>query len=280
MKARLVLVLIAAAAAVAAGAVAHLTGVATAATPTLMVTSTLDGKSVLPHRIHWLGFPSIPPAKVAKVEFLIDGKLGWTEHKAPYVFAADDAGRNRGYLVTSWLAAGMHRFTVRVTANDGTIGTHTVTARVVAPPPPPSALAGTWHRTLDTTAAPRGGSAANPTNTVVPTGSYTLTFERRWARDKFPGSWVLPQSNRNGNGLVFLNDYTADATRVHLAGEVIFHPYSDDLAEGGSWCHNSGPPADYKWSVAGDTLTLAPVTGKDACGIRGFIWAGEWTRAG
>ncbi len=79
-------------------------------------------------------------------------------------------------------------------------------------------------------------------------------------------------------GLVFLDDCTADATRIHVVGEVIFHPYSDNLAERGSWCYNSGPPADYNWSVAGDTLTLAPASGKDACGIRGFIWTGQWTQ--
>jgi hypothetical protein len=151
--------------------------------------------------------------------------------------------------------------------------------RVAAAAAPPHALAGTWRRTIDTTNAPKPGSAANPTGTVVPNGSYTLTFERRWARDKFPGSWQLPQSNRTGTGLVFLDDYTADATRIHLVGEVIFHPYSDNLAEGGSWCHNSGPPADYKWSVTADTLTLVPVSGKDACGIRGFIWTGQWRRS-
>ena len=40
------------------------------------------------------------------------------------------------------------------------------------------------------------------------------------------------------------------------------------------------PVADYSWSVSGDTLTLAPIGGGDPCGIRGFIWTGQWTRAG
>ena len=33
-------------------------------------------------------------------------------------------------------------------------------------------------------------------------------------------------------------------------------------------------------SVSGDTLTLAPVGGHDACGIRGLVWGGTWTRVG
>ena len=37
---------------------------------------------------------------------------------------------------------------------------------------------------------------------------------------------------------------------------------------------------DYTWSVSGNTLTLMPVGGKDPCPLRGFIWTGDWTRAG
>jgi hypothetical protein len=113
---------------VAAASLCSLAPAAAAPQP-LKVTSTLDDRTVLPHRIYWLGYPSLPAAKVAKVDFLIDGKLSWTEHHAPYVYGADDNGRNRGYLVTSWLAAGMHRFTVRITATDGTTATDTVAAR-------------------------------------------------------------------------------------------------------------------------------------------------------
>ncbi len=81
-----------------------------------------------------------------------------------------------------------------------------------------------------------------------------------------------------GNGFVFLSDYAATSSRIHVVGEVIFHPFDDAKAEGGFWCYADGPAADYTWSIAGDTLTLAPDGGKDACGIRGFIWTGEWTR--
>jgi hypothetical protein len=244
------------------------------------VTSTLDGKAVLPHRIRWLGFPSLVPAKVAKVEFVIDGKMHWTEHTAPYVYAGDDSGRNEGYLVTSWLSPGDHHFAVRVTATDGTVETDTVTARVLPAPAPPAALAGKWERTIDVSGAPKPGSAGNPTDTVTPSGRYTMTFDKQWIRDQFPGKWVYPQSNNTGDGLYNFDDYAASATRIHVVGEVIFHPVSEKLPEGGSWCYPSGPPADYDWSISGNTLTLAPVGGRDACGIRGFIWTGTWTRVG
>src|SRR5438045_4486884 len=127
-----------------------LVGAIDAATSTpIKVSSTLDGKTVLPHRIHWLGYPSFAQSKVAKVEFLIDGRLAWVEHSAPYVYGSDDNGRREGYLVTSWLSPGKHRFAVRVTGKDGTTGNDTVVARVLPAPAPPAALSGTWQRTID-----------------------------------------------------------------------------------------------------------------------------------
>jgi hypothetical protein len=50
--------------------------------------------------------------------------------------------------------------------------------------------------------------------------------------------------------------------------------------EGGWWCYAGGPVGTYDWSVSGGTLTLTPAGGADPCGVRGFIWAGQWTRVG
>ncbi len=72
----------------------------TAARPTpqaFAVKSSLDGKRTLPHRIHWLGFPSLPRTKIAEVAFIIDGgKPRWIEHNPPYVYSDDG-----GFLVTT-----------------------------------------------------------------------------------------------------------------------------------------------------------------------------------
>jgi hypothetical protein len=244
------------------------------------VSSTLDGKTVLPHRIHWLGYPSLAHSKVAKVEFLIDGKLAWVEHGAPYVYGSDEHGTREGYLVTSWLSPGRHRFVVRATAADGSTATDTVVARVLPAPAPPSTLAGTWARTIEGTAIPTPGSAGNPTSTLVASGRWTITFEKRWVHDQAPGKFVFPKSNSDGTGFVFLDDFTATATRINVVGEVIMHQVRDNLAEGGWWCWPNGPGATYNWSVSGDTLTLAPVGGHDACAVRGVVWSGQWTRVG
>jgi hypothetical protein len=60
---------------------------------------------------------------------------------------------------------------------------------------------------------------------------------------------------------------------------VIFDTFHEQ-AETGWWCLEDGPEADYTWSVSGDTLTLKPKTGADSCGVRGFVWAGDWKRVG
>jgi hypothetical protein len=236
------------------------------------VTSSIDGKTVLPHRVHWIAHPNA--SAIAEVDFLIDGKLRWVEHNPPYTYSGLDAD---GYLVTSWLAPGRHRFTVRATNLGGQTASDSIVARISAAPAPPAALAGTWQRAVDPTTAPKPGSPGNPTETILPAGTYKLTFDRRWIKDSFPGAWALPQSNHTGEGIVGESDWNPGARRFHVQGAVMFHPFSDSLPEG-SWCYMWGPPADYKWSVTGDTLTLVPVGGADPCRIRGFVWAGAWTR--
>lgn len=109
-----------------------------AASKPFRVTSTLDGKTVLPHHLHWVGSTSLPPSQIKIVEFLIDGKVHWIETKPPYVYAGNGPGAHRGYLVTSWLTAGKHSFTVRAQTNAGKTAVDTVVARVLpAPEVPP-----------------------------------------------------------------------------------------------------------------------------------------------
>ena len=264
--------------AVAALAGLLVAGSVTAASGTpFKIASTLDGKRVLPHRLHWLGLPTLPPAKIKEVDFLIDGKIAWVEHQAPYVYSEDD-GPHRGYLVTSFLAPGNHRFVVRAIAIDGRKATDSVVARVLPAPAPPGALAGTWRRNVpDVSAAPMNGTAGNPTDTITPVGTYTMVIDKRWIQVRFPGPFHRPQSDNTGEGWIFDSDYAAGPTSFQVYGAVTFDTFHEQ-AETGWWCYSDGPAATYTWSVKGNTLTLTPVGGHDACGIRGFIWAGDWTR--
>jgi hypothetical protein len=233
------------------------------------IRSSLDGKTVLPHRIRWIAYASAP-VLFPGVEFLIDGKLVFANRLEPYAFADDgrdeESGtRKTGYLVTSWLAPGAHRFTVRgkaIVAGRRTTAEKTVTARVTAPPSPPAQLAGTWERQLDTAVPPDPnrlyrGVTAQP-------GTYRIVIERRYLRLSGPA----PRKHVKV-------DYVADPRTLTIRGAV----WTGDPDEG-AVCDPWGPDATYTWSVSEDTLTLEPAARPDACKQRGAITGGEWTRAG
>jgi hypothetical protein len=244
------------------------------------VTSTLDGKRVLPHRIRWLAFPKVQGAEVKQVEFVIDaGTPRWVEANPPYTFGEDENGSHKNYLVTSWLTPGKHRFTVRATASDGRKSADTVVARVRPAPEPPGDLGGTWKRDVpDTSGAPAAGSPGNPTDNVFPPGTYKMIIEKRWIQTHFPGKYRVPQSDETGEGWIIDSDYTATATGLRALGPVTFETLQDPpQAEWGWWCWQDGPSASYQWSTNGDTLTLKE-KGTDPCTSRSFIWAGVWTR--
>jgi hypothetical protein len=250
--------------------------------PAFKVTSSIDGKTVLPHRLRWIARPRIPAANVGHVDFLIDGKVTWIEHMAPYTYSDDEAGAHLGYLVTSWLKPGRHRFAVRVVATDGRQVTHSVTARVLAAPDVPAALAGTWQRTLtDVYGAPANGTPGNPTDTIIAPGTYTMVIDERMIQVRWPGVYHWPQSDTTAAGWITDSDFTLAGATLQALGPVTFRPNSDPpRAEAGWWCWQDGPAGSYTWSVSGSTLTLTPKAGGDPCGVRSFVWAGQWTRVG
>ncbi len=255
---------------VATATVAVLVALAPAsATPSktrFRVTSSLDGKTVLPHRIHWVAYPR-PRTGVSTVQFLIDGKLRWVENSPPYSYSDDG-----GYLVTSWLAAGRHRFTVLAKFAGGKKATRTVVARVIKEPDPPLALAGTWRRKVLKEVPP---DPAYPGD-AVPAGQWTLVFDRRWIEAHFPGTFDPRTSPQTGAGNILLDDYTVGADRFTVYGAVTTGRMNPNVAAGGGWwCGPGGPRGTYAWSVSGDALTLA---GRDGCSQRLGIYAGKWTK--
>jgi hypothetical protein len=236
----------------------------------IKVTSTLDGKKVLPQRTHWLARPRIAAAKVEGVDFLIDGKLRWIEHTAPYNYGGDDNGKHLGFLITTFLAPGRHRFSVRVVTSSGQKATDTVVARVLAVPAPPAELAGTWKRTV--TPADLRKSGQGP----PPAGKWTLVFDR-------VGAWHLDPL---GSGLV--NEYDVSGSVIHVYAPIQMAPCSDNgpcgvtrfghHGIGGTDCREDGPFGSYTWSVTGQQLTLTAKN--EPCGNRRAIWEGTWTRVG
>lgn len=265
MRARLVFIACAACLAALAPAIAS------SAKKPFRVASTLDGKTVLPHHIHWVALPTLPSYQIKEVDFLIDGKLRWFETKAPYTYSDD-----HGYLVTSWLTPGLHRFAVRAISSNGRRATDTVVARVLPAPEVPTELAGTWQRDLPNPVPPDrcAGCAPQPN----PAGTYTLTFEKRWIQDHLPGTFNA--TNTLCYGCITDDDYAPGPSTFQVYGAVTTGLITDTNPEGGWWCLPYGPKATYSWSVSGNTLTLAPVGGQDPCHQRGTTWTGEWTKVG
>jgi hypothetical protein len=247
--------------AASAGAAAPSTRASSASSPALRVTSTLDGHTSLPLRIHWQAFPSAPPADVSEVDFLIDGRLGWVEHNTPY-FYGDDGN----WLVTSFLAAGEHAFTVRVITADGHTATDTVRASVTVPPAPPRVLAGvTWVHQVTAADVLKATSGQPP-----PPG--------RWRLRIGPMGWQLRDPTPTGGWGLFDVRYGPDAS-LQMRPTIEYPPYPN--SNNGGFCEDTDPLWTWTYSVGdgGQTLTLRPV-GHDPCGDRIAILAGTWTRAG
>jgi hypothetical protein len=169
----------------------------------LKLTSSIDGKRVLPQQIRWLAYPNVAPAQVAEVDYLIDGKLRWVEHNAPYNYASDDLRGHLGYLFTSWLTPGQHRFTARVKTTSGRTATDEIRARVLPAPEPPAALAGTWTRDL----TEQDRAKADPKygrDNVPPAGRWKLVVDR-------VGIWELDPL---GTGIVQAYSVSGDVLRA------------------------------------------------------------------
>ena len=227
-------------------------GSASTASHRVTVTSTLDGRSTLPHRIRWIATPGVPAADVAAVSYLIDGKRMWTENHSPYDYGGDPGS----YLVTSFLKPGAHRFTVKVFTVNGKTAADTVTAGVPAAPAPPAALAGTWKRFIRN----QGGENAPPT------GHWRLVISSV--------GWQIYDTAGTGDLLDVV--YPARSVLVVHTGMATGRPRFDQ----NGWCSNApGPPLRYRWAVDGRQLSLRLTGGRPCSGFNGAIGA-TWTRVG
>jgi len=128
------------------------------------VTSSLDGKTALPLRSHWIATPQIDPSQsqVAEVDYFIDGYHAWTARSAPYYY-----GDNGNWLITTFLKPGLHTFSVRAVTADNQVAVDKFQARVPPSPKPPAKLAGRWQRgTSGTIWIAKNGWTIHPNATV------------------------------------------------------------------------------------------------------------------
>jgi hypothetical protein len=216
-----------------------------------LVRSSLDGKRVLPHRIHWIARTKIASRKVAAVDFLIDGKKLWVEHHPPYYY-----GDQGNYLVTSFLKPGIHRFTVKVDTWVGRHATDTVKARVLAAPAPPADLAGAWKAFF-----------SQPSPDSPPAGDWRLVIDRL--------GWRIYDTAMTGDTLDVA--YLSPSLVAVRTGMATGHPKFDL----NGWCNNApGSPARYHWTIDSAGLQFSRVSGSRQCGFSTFLTQPKpWTRA-
>ena len=252
--------------------IAATSSVAAAPAP-LTVTSTMDGKKVLPPYLHWIATPNVKPARIKEVDFLIDGKLRWVEHKVPYTYGSDDNHGHLGYLFTSWLTPGKHRFTAVVVTTAGEKASDAVSARVLPAAAPPAQLAGQWTRTVSSADVSKSTS---PPGQRPPTGVWKLVIDK-------VGAWML---DPKGSGIVQADQVTGHT--LHVLAPIQMAPCSDNGPCGisrfghhgisGTACREDGPFDSFTWSVTGTQLTLAAT--RAPCGDNRAILEGTWARAG
>ena len=197
-----------------------------------------------------------------EVVFLIDGKIGWVEHKPPYVY-----GNDGNWLVTSALEPGRHRFTVRTTTVDLRTVSKTVEARVLPAAAPPAELAGSWQRTV--TKAQAGPE--------TPAGTWGITIDKT--------GWTIrdPSGSRTCGCGSWIDVAYLSGNLLELRSGIWTKTETDPTATrfGNGWCNATNAPVDYTWTVAANTLTLT-LSGPDLCGDSGGkqdgVVAGLWTR--
>lgn len=224
------------------------------------VASTLDGHTTLPQRFRWQANPHEPAGQVQEVDFLIDGRLVWVEHSAPYIFGGDDNGANRGYLTTTWLSPGTHAFTARALDVNGHTVSNTINARVQPAHQPPAALRGIWTRVIT-----GGGPLA---------GRWELAFDN-------VGVWELdPNGSGLANELSVRNHTLTIGAPIQIApfanGETTTSAYGHHSL-GGTDCTPAGCPCqNYRWSRSGDQLTVVVLHCPQRAQV---VENGVWTRA-
>jgi hypothetical protein len=236
------------------------------------VASSLDGKRVLPLRIHWIAHPHNIPGQVAEIDYFIDGKKAWDEHQPPYYYGGYGGQlpggapwRGGNWLVTSFLKPGLHTFTVRALTLAGRRATDTVKARVIAAPPPPASFAGTWTRIVTPDDLKKGPPGP-------PAGPWTLHITSvGWGGDGSPSTSAPDATGWAGSDRWDVR-YLPNGNLV--MGPEIVTPKQ----QSGGFC-GVDPPHTWTVGLSADdqSMRLDPL-GTDACGVRVPLLQGTWTR--
>jgi hypothetical protein len=224
-----------------------------AGAPSLRVVSSISDRATLADALQWTAVPAGVRSNdpVARVDFLLDGRRRWTDHRAPFVFNDD-----RNALHPWILARGGHRLAVRLVTTRGNTVSTASQVTVAATRAVPSALAGRWTRRLTAGDIPRAAGR------TLPTGVWQAHF----ARD---GVVFFAGPRRAAGTEAFAAIRTG---LIGLAGPVLWlasRPRTGGLCGAERF-------APYAWQVHGSALTLT--TRHDSgCPNRAALFGGTWT---
>jgi hypothetical protein len=222
------------------------------------LSSTIVDGATLAAPVRWSAEPvGTPPGGLDRIEFLVDGKVLWVEHHAPYDFNND-----ANYLYPYVFARGPHQLVARGVSATGEQVTATANVRMTqAPPKIPRALQATWKHRVSQAVIDHNSAPGDP---PVPGGVF---------REKFGAnglSLVTPPKPVIGGYYAF----SATARGALDLGGPVNWLTAQSGYEG--ICHGDQTFARYRWKIAHRVLTLTVV--RDPCRLRAAVLAGKWTR--
>ena len=217
----------------------------TGAAPQVTVTSSVaDGPLTRP--VEWIAQVAGPTDMVIDhVDFLLDGKVAWTEHNVPYTFNDD------GQLLLPWvLTPGPHQLAVNVVTASGVVASAQAEVTTDRPPVPAALLDRKFVRTV-------------PASESGPAGDWHLRF--------------------GADGVIIVDDPwgTGVSEGFHAAPDgtlSLFGPanWIEPADHEGYFCGPDGVVGMH-WKAKGSVLTLSSTDHPDPCPGRASVFAGTWT---
>ena len=224
--------------------------------PKLSVSSSITDGAHLVAPLPWSA--SVTGEDVTAVDFLIDGKVLWTEQNTPYFFNDDNN------LLPPWLLGpGAHTLTVRASSPSGATASQTSHVTVSAAPKVPRVLLATFQRKL--TQADLNSTSSIPgydPNSHPPLGTWTIRPESNYLIAL--GDPTKPP----GENETFAASASGDLTLAGPANWLTPHDLQGGLCE-------PAPADHYHWAVKGRALVI---TGGTNCPNRKALFDGTWVR--
>jgi hypothetical protein len=226
------------------------------------VVSSIKSGAVLADPVEWAAeVVSTGDVLIDHVDFLIDGKLRWSESSAPYEF-------DEGGLFTPWpLGSGRHDLVVRAVAGSGAVEKATASVRVKLRPQAAGLPVGTYHRSVTQADYRRVRAYRDPAHG----GFGDLPAAGAWVMKVRPDGVVTLDVDPGTQYDAFYEPYQVSGSDLTLYGPAFWlqpHPDQPSL-----FCEPEAS-GTYTWSLEGRALTITAVA--HSCADRDTILVGTW----